>query len=253
MKLLTNSWHGLPFEPPDFCGMDSRENWQLNLKRQPEDWIWRTRPVRYTVNSQGYRCPEWDQISWADSVLMFGCSYVFGVGIDDQDTMAHQLSLALSAPVINLGQGATDDTFQWVNSTVLAHAGIRPRAVIYLWPGVHRLTEFLGQGRVNNWGPWNAHMNPMAANWVTNETHIWEYLSYLSLNVRTLWSCPVLEYYPYMYPPDQRGTIKPWGCVLDAARDVAPQGAYHPGIETNLGWVRSFLLPDLAVQGIRAI
>jgi hypothetical protein len=87
--------------------------------------------------------------------------------------------------------------------------------------------------------------------------------------VRELWSCPVLEYYPYLYknagsgrelcqggtaprsfPPEKWPTIRPWGPVLDAARDVGPRGNYHPGPETLQGWVDQILVRDLESLGI---
>lgn len=57
----------------------------------------------YTVNSQGYRCPEFDAIDWENSIIFFGCSHVFGIGLLDHETVANQLSLILNCPVINLG------------------------------------------------------------------------------------------------------------------------------------------------------
>lgn len=250
IQLLTSHWHGLEHEPPYFYGTDSRELYEHNLRVQPKEWSWRDRPVRYTVNSQGYRCPEWDRIDWANSILMFGCSYQFAPGVDDSETMSHQLSKAMNLPVVNLGQGATDDLFQWANSTLLYSQGVRPRAVVYLWPGQSRLSEFTGNGSVRNWGPWNAHLNPMAANWIVNETHTRAMLELLALNVELLWDCPVLQYYAYNYGPESWGRIGSWGCVIDQGRDLGLTGAYHPGPETLRGWALDRILPDLIKLGV---
>jgi hypothetical protein len=250
VSLLRSSWHGLRCEPPDFYGNDSRELYAHNLQHQPADWPWRTAPVRYTVNSQGYRAPEFDSVDWPNSVLMFGCSYQFAPGVDDSQTMTAHVAGHLRSPVVNLGQGATDPLFQWANSNILYAAGVRPRAVVYLWPGMHRLTEFVGSGSVRNWGPWNAHMSTLASGWITHETHIREYLNFVSLSVRNLWSCPVIEHYAYNYGPAAWGTIGAWGCVADAARDVGLDGAYHPGPATLRAWAHSLVIPALAAAGI---
>lgn len=260
IELLKSHWHGLKCEPPDFYGTDTRELFEHNLKRKPADWPWRTKKVYYTINSQGYRCPEFDQIDWANSVLLFGCSYVFAPGVDDSETMSAILTKELGRPVINLGQGATDDLFQFINSNILYKAGVRPYAVVYLWPGVHRLSELVGNKTVANWGSWNAEESEMAKHWVTNDVHTINFLHYLSQSVRNLWDCPVLEYYPYIHkehdntrettlskyyggrlPINDTGielwpTIKPWGHVMDEARDYGRTGAYHPGPQTLLNY-----------------
>lgn len=251
IQLLKNSWHGHSMDS-EFCGPDSRELYQHNLVAQPEDWPWRTRRVHYGLNSQNYRCPEFDTIDWADSVLMFGCSYVFGCGLDDTDTMAYVLNQRTGLKVVNLAQGATDDMFQWINSNILYAAGVRPRAVIYVWPGMHRLTELKGDLATWNWGSWNAQPDNFGGHWVTNERHVREYLHYLSLSVRNMWSCPVLEYYAYLSRPEQWGTIRAWGHVLDhdQARDLGLRGNYHPGPRTNAYWVDEYLIPDMRSLGI---
>ena len=268
LKLLTSHWHGLGGEPPDFYGCDTRSQYLLNLERQPADWPWRNRRVHYTINSQGYRAPEWDQIAWSESVLFFGCSYVFAPGVDDTETMPAQLAQRLRAPVVNLGQGATDQLFQWANTVRLAAAGIRPRAVVYLWPGILRLSELHSDGSVSNWGSWNASEDVFALSYIARETHLRELLGHYSQSVRQMWACPVLEYYAYMYLNGNSGRvldvvgkqtvledyqwpgIRPWGHVIDAARDVGPRGNFHPGPETLSGWVDRYLVPDLRAQGI---
>ena len=245
IQLLKNSWHGHS-QDSEFCGPDSRELYSENLRRLPRDWPWRSQTVRYSLNSQGYRCPEFDSVNWSESIVMFGCSYVFGCGIDDSQTMAHLLSARTGRPVVNLGAGATDDMFQWINSNRLYSAGVRPWAVIYVWPGVNRLTELRDNLATWNWGVWNCWSANIAQHWVTNETHVWQYLDYLSMSVNNMWDCPVLEYYAYMNRPEQRGRIRAWGPVRDQARDLLPSGTYHPGPETNRYWVDEYLVPDLA-------
>ena len=84
------------FISPDFCGTDDHATFERNLQLQPPDWQWRTKKIKYSVNSTGYRCPEWDQIDWSESILIFGCSQVFGIGVDDADTISDNLSRILS-------------------------------------------------------------------------------------------------------------------------------------------------------------
>lgn len=275
MQLLANRWHGMPLEPPFFYGTDFKELFEYNLKKQPSDWRWRDRKVYYTINSQGYRCPEFKDINWTESIVMFGCSYVFAPGVDDSETMPSLLSQRLGRPVVNLGAGSTDDLFQFANTNIIYEEGIRPYAVIYLWPGIHRLTEFLGGVDTENWGSWNCHSSGLAKNWITKDNHVRTFLHYLSMSVTNLWKCPILQYYPYMtfhkegrslnffqaknnttiddvISKDLWPNIKPWRHIIDAARDVGYQGNYHPGPDTLKFWVDEILIPDLENLGIQA-
>jgi hypothetical protein len=267
--LLTSHWHGLGGEPPDFYGCDTRAQYLENLVRQPPDWPWRSKPVHYTINSQGYRAGEFDDLAWSDSIVFFGCSYVFAPGVDDSETMPSVLGQRTGINVINLGQGATDQLFQWINSVRLAAAGVRPRAVIYLWPGTQRISELITRESVANWGSWNASSDVWAGSQITREPHITNLLEYYSQSVRLIWSCPVLEYYPYLFNTSDGGreinqgglpgrkldstqwsTIRPWGHVIDAARDVGARGNYHPGPQTLSNWVDQFLIRDLRSHGL---
>lgn len=249
LQLLSSHWHGLQHEPPEFYGTDSRELYLHNLRVQSSEWIWRSKPVRYTVNSQGYRCPEFDRIDWASSIVMFGCSYQFAPGVDDSDTMSSQLQRILGIPVVNLGQGATDDLFQWANTVRIASYGVKPLAAVYLWPGVHRLSTFKDNTSVDSWGPWNCHLNPLAAQYAVNETHSRALLDYYASSVDSMLGCPTLHYYAYNYGPEDWGRIRAWGCVRDSARDLGLTGAYHPGPETLLHWTRDYIVRDLVKLG----
>ena len=122
---------------------------------------------------------------------------------------------------------------------------------------------------MKNWGSWNASEDTLALGYITRETHIRELLGYYSLSVRQLWSCPVLEYYPYLsrnedpqareldfvgkrslLTADQWPTIRSWGHVQDAARDIGPRGNYHPGPATLKSWTEQYLIPGLAAVGV---
>ena len=47
---------------------DTASKYQRNLESQPADWLWRTKPVHYNLNSQKYRAPEWDTVDWNNSI-----------------------------------------------------------------------------------------------------------------------------------------------------------------------------------------
>ena len=74
------------------------------------------RSVSYKLNSQGYRCPEWNDIDWASSHLLFGCSVVQGIGLNDADTLDQELVKLLNEPVVNLGVGGGSLPFILANT-----------------------------------------------------------------------------------------------------------------------------------------
>lgn len=139
-----------------WSGTDRPDRYEQNLKIKPENWRWRDQTIRYTLNSQHYRCPEWTEIDWKSSILIFGCSHVFGVGVNDTDTISHQLSQILAKPVINLGVPGSSILFSF-NNALQYLVGNRPypAAVINLWTDMSRTMTY--QHRViRSHGQWNA-------------------------------------------------------------------------------------------------
>lgn len=122
----------------DFYGMDTCERYKKNLKKQPEDWYYRHNKIKYTLNSYGYRTKEFEDIDWKNSIVMFGCSHVFGTGNDDKHTIPHFLEQLIGIPVINLGVGAASIQFCLHNSLMLYKKYGVPKAVIYFWTGLSR-------------------------------------------------------------------------------------------------------------------
>ena len=141
---------------------DSEPLFEKNLREQPESWRWRSRSVTYTINSQGYRCGEFKDLDWSNSILAFGCSNTFGIGVDDSDTWPNRLAGFIKRPVINLAQGGQGWGFNWVNSVRVIEAGIKPLAVVYHWPTVERmftLPDSKNTDLVLGHGHWNSTKN----------------------------------------------------------------------------------------------
>jgi hypothetical protein len=152
----------------DWSGSDTRELYRKNLKTQPQDWYYRINPVKYTNNSKGYRTAEFDKIKWAESIVIFGCSNVYGVGVDDPHTLSQQLENILQIPVINLGQGGTSINFNLHNSVMLADGYPTPKAVIMGWPSYDRCVSYNRTG-VDNYGSWNFEKNNYMDLWTKDK------------------------------------------------------------------------------------
>jgi hypothetical protein len=123
----------------DFCPNDHKELFEQNLKTQPDDWYYRTHEVKYTLNSLGYRTREFDDIDWKESIVMFGCSFVFGIGVTDKHTIPYFLEQLSGRPVINMGIGASSIQTVLHNSIILNDSKYpTPKAVVNMRTDLNR-------------------------------------------------------------------------------------------------------------------
>lgn len=133
----------------DWCLPDTEELYQLNCQRRPANWIWENKQVTYTWNQEGYRAPNWDTITWANTHVVMGCSCVLGVGVNEPDTLPIQLAIQLQEPVVNLGfNGASPSIIQY-NTLRMIELGWHPKTVTILIPELTRLTYFDDHGVQN--------------------------------------------------------------------------------------------------------
>lgn len=139
---------------PYFRHSDTENRFNDNLKIKPSDWIWRNKPVYYTVNAHGYRTKEWKDISWNNSILLLGCSHVFGIGVDDNDTLDKKLSSMFGREVINLGIPAGSANAILYNTLQLIKEKIKPFLVICIFPSTNRDCFFSSDSGMLNLGSW---------------------------------------------------------------------------------------------------
>jgi len=123
-------------------GGDHEKLFKEHCKKFPSDWYYRTHEVNYTVNSLGYRAPEFSSIKWEESIVIFGCSTVFGIGVDDSETISSYLQDITNIPVINLGSGGKSINFIHHNSIILSEFYKLPLAVVIIWPNFSRFTMY---------------------------------------------------------------------------------------------------------------
>lgn len=177
-----------------FDSNDDTDNYVFKNKAVP-NWEWLDKKVSYTLNSQGYRAKEFDDCDWANSVLFFGCSWVYGVGVDDSDTMTSMFTAQTGIPSINLGMPAVSNWFTVKNCEILHTNGIKPKAVINCMTYPTRFTLFKDDDTQRNIGKWS----------VDDERILFEQLSqdYATSHFYTTWckqlidsyfDCPVLHY-----------------------------------------------------------
>jgi hypothetical protein len=107
------------------------------------------------LNSLNYRAPEFSDINWQESVVIFGCSNVFGAGLTDNETIPYQLEKLLKRPVVNMGVPSSSIAYSVFNQTILAESNQSPYAVINLWTSINRITYFYEKEPCHI-GPWTA-------------------------------------------------------------------------------------------------
>lgn len=235
-----NNFLFVPTPPsPHWRGSDSEENYRENLKVQPADWIYRFKTVSYTDNSENYRTQEFDTIDWANSVVMLGCSNVYGVGVDESDTLPAQLSNIINVPVVNLGVGGSSMLFALHNNLILNHTWPTPRAVINVWTDLSRATYYQKM-QINHHGAWEMRRNNYMDIWNRDEHNPKLNAYFIAMAARQIWK-PQCVYYEATFFP---GTAEAVGCDLytldmDRARDLG-----HPGIE-NLGYLAKAMAEKL--------
>lgn len=84
-----------------FAGPDSQELYERNLKYLPKDWLYRTKEVTYSFNSNKLRMKKDIQDIDQSYILFSGTSYTMGVGIDEDHRFSEKISKQLNLDFIN--------------------------------------------------------------------------------------------------------------------------------------------------------
>ena len=168
-----------------FADYDSPDRFLKNKQAMPADWHYAHKMVSYSTNSSGYRAPEWDDIDWKESVVIFGCSNVTGIGLAEDETISYQLSQILNRPVINMGVPASSIEFSFYNSVILSEYYPVPYAVVQIWTTLDRCTNFnINEAeRCGVWTPTNTFYNEF----VKDDYQALMQAKFISLASRNLW------------------------------------------------------------------
>jgi len=207
----------------NFTGSDSESLFKKNLKKLPNDWYYRHNKVTYTVNKHHYRCKEFEDIDWAESVVIFGCSYVFGIGIDDEHTISNQLEKIIGRPVINLGAGGSSTIFSLHNSIILRNGYPTPKGIVHLWTDSSRCT-FYESDNIKNLGSWNMTKGNLFDSWTADYSNPKTHLVFTAILARQIWDNKT-KYYEASFFLETAAYIE---CdlikIIDTGRDLMHQG-----------------------------
>ena len=229
---ITTSW----------WGFDNEENYSKNNN-------WGDIPVSYKINSNGYRADEWSSIDWNNSIVVIGCSIVFGQGLPVDRTLTSLLSTSLKRPCINLGVCGSSNALMFHNSLSLIDNNIKPYAVIFLFSNASRFTYFK-HNTVTHFGPWSFETERLKQlslqenpNYSKEELNFYStYIlnnnsdihgSMIAIGAEALWKSQGIKSLAYetTEEPIMEKRFKSLPKIVDRARD-----GLHPGIETNKLW-----------------
>lgn len=225
---------------------DTEQLYKINLERQPKDWYYRHNPVTYTWNSNGYRAPEWNNVDWARTWLVMGCSHVAGIGVAQQDTLSSHLGVLLGKPCINLGMGGSGVDVIMYNSLRLIDADIKPAGVVVVSPQLARMTYWTTKYYENLVAGFtryevDPYIKQAYEGFLTHEPNA-EMQGYMKLrSIQALWQAKGV---PIVMSHNAEGkAVKPIGLSLpdrqDAGRDVDTIGDLatgHNGARTLSSW-----------------
>jgi hypothetical protein len=238
MQLLDT---GTPSGLQPFVSTDSKELFEHNLNTQLQDWIWRTDTITYTLNSQGYRCPEWELCDWNNSIVLMGGSDIFGLGVKDSQTVGHQITVLSNINTINLGVNACSPMFLWANTLRLASYKIKPKAVVYLWPEPTRMTVFTSDNGIDNIKDGSHGETRLGKQWAAHQYQSYQFLRYCMMNCDLTWDCPIVQYSPLFVDVEWLDVSKSKQLkIVDYGRDIRNKKG-HYGPTTYQNWAKVFL------------
>jgi len=218
----------------NFSPTDTEKLFKKNKKRLGKDWVYQNKKISYSQNQEGFRHGEFASTDWKNSIVVLGCSNVYGIGLANEDTVCSQLEKLLNIPTVNLGiAGSAIDVSSW-NSLILHEHYPHPKAIVQIWTGPHRYSNISKPGFI-------CCYLPQSPGYCAR--HNWQGTSeFYMMADRALWRNKTL-YCEGSFFSDHAG-ITPFKNV-DHARDLA-----HPGIKTNAAAAEK-IAEDLIQRGIK--
>lgn len=94
--------------------------------------------IEYSLNSDRYRCREWEELAWTSATWLFGDSFAIGIGVAQQDSIAGYLAASTGCDVVNVAQGGSSIRYQVDQLHNMLAQGLRPARVAVIWPDPQR-------------------------------------------------------------------------------------------------------------------
>ena len=113
-------------------------------------WRYHNYELIYNHNDYGYRgVVDFKDLDWSKTVAIYGCSYVYGQGVSEHETISHYLQAKLNTPVVNMGVPGSGIEAQYWNIRWL-NKKFKPKWNIVFWPYDDRIVIHQGIDDNNN-------------------------------------------------------------------------------------------------------
>ena len=84
-------------------GPDNSRDFNKNRIKYQYDWYYFDKKISYKYNKHGFRERDFDKVDWENSIVIFGCSNVLGIGLSIEDNLASLVNNYTGIPTVNLG------------------------------------------------------------------------------------------------------------------------------------------------------
>lgn len=126
-----------------FSGSDNEKTFEENLLKLGPEWKYATKEIIYNVNRDGYRTYEWEDVNdWNESIVLFGCSCTFGIGLAEDETLSFHLEKLTGRRVINLGVPGGSNYVMVNNCASLINYFGLPYAAVFNWTSSNRMRYY---------------------------------------------------------------------------------------------------------------
>ena len=147
----------------EFTNLDSKENYEKNLKKLPIDWEYRNKKINYKYNQYGHRSVDPSTLS-DDYFLFTGCSLTEGVGLKLEDTYPYIVAKYYNKDYYNLAVGGSGNDLLTLNVLSFLLQFKKPSKIFIQLPEENRY--FLSNKTDNCVGLFNGS---------SQETDIWKF------------------------------------------------------------------------------
>ena len=143
-RLITTGWQGGRPKPVSHTFLNPTEEEEYNTsKGYFSEKYWKyanSTPIDYQLNIEGFRADkEFDEINWAETSVIIGCSFVFGHCIENESTISEILTREYGIPCVNGGQPGAGNQMIHHNAITFMKK-YNPKNVIILWSYPARYT-----------------------------------------------------------------------------------------------------------------
>jgi len=119
----------------NFLPSDTEEIYKNNLITQGNDWYYKNNTITYSLNRNGHRSKNINEVDLNNYILFTGCSHTFGIGLELEKTYPYIVSKLLDCDYYNLGMpGSGIDVLEYNIMIWLGKVKQKPKLLVVQMP-----------------------------------------------------------------------------------------------------------------------